>query len=161
MKDDSKPHSRPYMVGFGKPPKDYQYKKGKSGNSKGRPKGSRNIAVLFRKGMDDKVVVTEKGKQKKITVREAIVQRALIEAMKGKDKAIERIMKIYARHFKAEADLPGKAAKSFEDYLDTLSTEELERFSANCKTETEKNKERNKAAKKSAESIKPQQPSPK
>lgn len=93
MSDGKEKNKNHYKVGFAKPPKDHQYKKGQSGNPKGRPKKSRNIAVLFRKGMDEKVVVTENGKQKKITVREAIVQRALIEAMKGKDKAIERIMK--------------------------------------------------------------------
>jgi hypothetical protein len=154
MKDDSKPHSRPYMVGFGKPPKDYQYKKGKSGNSKGRPKGSRNIAVLFRKGMDDKVVVTEKGKQKKITVREAIVQRALIEAMKGKDKAIERIMKIYARQFRAEEDLPGQVAKTIDGWLDSLSREELERLSAQFSSLREESLAKNKQKKEAERSIK-------
>lgn len=144
MREDSQPYSRPYIVGYGKPPEDYQYKKGKSGNPKGRPRGSRNMAVLFRKGLDDKVAITEKGKQKKITVREAIVQRALIEAMKGKDKAIERIMKIYARHFKAEEDLPAQAVKAQEAYLETLSVEELQEIIKKYNAAAEENKIRNK-----------------
>src|SRR5260370_25732346 len=34
-----KPHSRPYNVGYGKPPPDARFKKGVSGNPGGRPRG--------------------------------------------------------------------------------------------------------------------------
>jgi hypothetical protein len=33
-----------YKVGYGKPPKATRFKPGKSGNAKGRPQGSRNLA---------------------------------------------------------------------------------------------------------------------
>jgi hypothetical protein len=34
-----KPSSRPYNVGYGKPPRDTRFKKGASGNPGGRPRG--------------------------------------------------------------------------------------------------------------------------
>jgi len=38
-----------YEVGYGKPPKDSQFSKGKSGNPKGRTKGSKNLVSIVRK----------------------------------------------------------------------------------------------------------------
>ena len=37
----------PYEVGYGKPPQSGRFKKGQSGNSKGRPRGSTNLATVF------------------------------------------------------------------------------------------------------------------
>lgn len=61
-----------YEVGYKKPPKGSQFKKGQSGNPKGRPKGSRNVANIYQDLLEEELNVTEGGVQKTITALEAI-----------------------------------------------------------------------------------------
>lgn len=58
---------KPYEVGYAKPPRTYQFKKGKSGNPKGRPKGSPNFRVAFRKQLAKTAVVSEGGRRRSLT----------------------------------------------------------------------------------------------
>ena len=48
-------------VGYGRPPRATQFQPGKSGNPKGRPKGSRSVADILREIIGQKIKVTENG----------------------------------------------------------------------------------------------------
>jgi hypothetical protein len=69
MADESK---RTYDVGYGKPPRHSRFKKGRSGNPHGRPQGSRNMSTLLDRALNEQVVVSENGKRKTITKRDAV-----------------------------------------------------------------------------------------
>jgi Family of unknown function (DUF5681) len=59
-KDDTSPMSqtkRDYEVGRGKPPVHSRFKKGQSGNPRGRP--AKNLAVLLAAALNETVTVTE------------------------------------------------------------------------------------------------------
>ncbi len=68
---------RDYSVGYGKPPEHTRFKKGHSGNGQGRPRGVKNLATLLGAALDEKVIVTENGRRRKITKREAIIPSSL------------------------------------------------------------------------------------
>ncbi len=116
---------KPYEVGYGKPPKETQFKKGQSGNLKGREKGTKNFGTLFRDGLNKTIIINENGEEKHITVREAIVKRVLVDAMKGKSKATEQVLKINSHQLREE-NLTEGAMKKLDASLDSLSIEELD-----------------------------------
>lgn len=103
-----------YEVGYGKPPKRTQFKKGRSGNPKGRPKGSKNISTLIEKAMSKKVSATEGGVTRLITKREALAISFVNLALKGDPRAIESILKIETRRATA-ADAESNAPISGEE----------------------------------------------
>ena len=80
-------HDADYPVGYGKPPEASKFKKGQSGNPKGRPKGSMNVATILRRAAYEKVTVTEHGRQKQITKLEAAAKQLANRAAAGDLKA--------------------------------------------------------------------------
>jgi hypothetical protein len=66
---------RDYEVGYGKPPRHTRFKKGQSGNPRGRPKGSKNLPTLLTEALNEPVVVAENGRRRKITMRQAIIKQ--------------------------------------------------------------------------------------
>ncbi len=72
-----------YDVGYRKPPQDSRFKKGQSGNPKGRPKESKNWDTLIDKELSARVVVHKDGRRKKISKREAIATQLVNKAVSG------------------------------------------------------------------------------
>jgi hypothetical protein len=77
-----------YDVGYGRPPRNRQFTKGKSGNPKGRPKGSFNFSSLIERELNEKVTVNENGTRKRISKKAAIAKQLVNRAAGGDHKAI-------------------------------------------------------------------------
>jgi Family of unknown function (DUF5681) len=91
MRDKHK-HGGDDEVGFGKPPKHTRFTKGRSGNPKGRPRGSRNASTLLDEALKERVSVSENGRRKKITKLEAILTQLVNRAAGGDHRATQLLL---------------------------------------------------------------------
>jgi hypothetical protein len=86
MNEDSK--NEKFDVGYGKPPKHAQFKKGQSGNPDGRPKGTLNLATVLERTLREEVVINENGRRKVITKLEAAITQLINKSASGDLKAL-------------------------------------------------------------------------
>lgn len=84
--------ARNYEVGYGKPPTHSRFKKGTSGNPKGRRPKSSNVDKLMDEELDRKITVHENGKSARITLRQFIIKRHIRNAMEGDARAINHVL---------------------------------------------------------------------
>jgi hypothetical protein len=87
-------------VGYGRPPKHSQFAKGRSGNPNGRPKGVRNFATVIEAELNTKIPITENGKRKSISKREAVAKQLVNKAASGDTKAIPLLLNESRTHEK-------------------------------------------------------------
>ena len=88
----SKKAITPYEVGYGRPPAHSQFKKGESGNSKGRPKGTLNLATLFNRALSEKVTITENGRRRNITKLEIALKQLINKAAQGDPRSMHLML---------------------------------------------------------------------
>jgi hypothetical protein len=86
-----------YQIGYGKPPRHAGFQKGRSGNPKGRPKGSKTFANLLAEALDAKVQVTEDGKRRQVTKRELVVKQLVNKSAAADLRAIKQLTDIVQR----------------------------------------------------------------
>jgi hypothetical protein len=92
----------PYEVGFGKPPKQTQFKKGRSGNPKGRPRTRPDSYSELTKVLREKVTV--EGQQEKVTVQQALLLRLRDQALRGELWAGKLLQKVVAALPESESE---------------------------------------------------------
>ena len=109
-------------MGFGKPPKSKQFRKGKSGNPKGRPKGARNFNTDLQKVLDGKVTVTENGKPKKVSSQFAAMMRLREKALGGDLRAMALFISL------AQQSAADKEAAGSERLFNDVEEDILQRY---------------------------------
>jgi len=104
-----------YDVGFGKPPASKQFKKGQSGNPRGRRKGSRNLKTDLLEELHDRIAVSERGKRRTLTKQQALLKRLMQEALSGNLKATALLLQLSMQFERAGDFVPATTPLSSED----------------------------------------------
>lgn len=90
--DDINENDEEYSVGYCKPPKHTQFKKGQSGNLKGRPKASENPTEAFAKELSKTIRIKENGEIKNVKVMDAIYKKIISLALQGNISILKRLL---------------------------------------------------------------------
>jgi hypothetical protein len=118
-----------YEVGRGKPPEHTRFRKGQSGNPKGRPKGRRDFNKEIEEVLSAHVVVTENGRPRKVSSRMATLMRLREKALKGDGRAMDRLLELATQH-----ELARHAAQT-ERALSSTDDAILERYAQSLKVQ--------------------------
>ena len=79
-------------AGYASPPANHQFKKGKSGNPKGRPKKKVDEFTILQRVLKRKVNL--KGEDRKIPISAALIHKLLELALSGDRRALDRQRRI-------------------------------------------------------------------
>jgi len=111
------------QVGYGNPPKGSRFKKGQSGNRRGRPKGSKNLKTDLTEELQAEIKVREGPRAIKISKQRAIVKTLIAKTLTGDARAVTTLTNLMCRVL----DLRDETANS-EDLLSPDESETLEMF---------------------------------
>jgi hypothetical protein len=84
-------------IGYGNPPVDTRFRKGRSGNPAARPRVSQSRAKLFGQALDARVKVRRNGRLVNMTKAEVIIHQAVNQAAQGDLRVIEFVFRTIGR----------------------------------------------------------------
>ena len=90
----SRKRAKPYTVGYGKPPIHTRFRKGESGNPKGKKKGQKSLKAVVEKVFQEKVSIRTARGTRKVTKLDALVQKLMNDALTGDAKAVVHIVRL-------------------------------------------------------------------
>jgi hypothetical protein len=114
-------------VGYCNPPRTTRFKKGVSGNPKGRPKGSLNVAAAFTRTLLEKVVINEHGQRKTVTKLEAALKQMVNRAVSGDLRAFHQLVDL-ARDAEAKHNATSAQNPEFGKFDREVIDDVLKRF---------------------------------
>ena len=95
------PRAVDYEVGYGRPPAEHRFRKGKSGNPAGRPRRDRVGALSLLEALEAtanrKLTLVLNGKRERVTALEAMLLRTQQLALDGRQDAVRTLLACYMK----------------------------------------------------------------
>ncbi len=103
--DDESPPTAPNSpgeetIGYGRPPAKHRFKKGQSGNPKGRPKGARGLKAEAAEVLNETFPMT--GSRKRVSARKAMLLKQREKAIKNGDPRATSMLLGFAQSLEDE-----------------------------------------------------------
>ena len=96
-------------VGYKRPPKNHCWKKGQSGNPKGRPPGHRNLSSALTAVLHESVSLAVAGEEREMTKLEAVTRRLVDKAVDGDPRVMQQLLaEIHKNEAQAEREASGQ-----------------------------------------------------
>jgi hypothetical protein len=83
-----------YQIGYGKPPKANQFRKGRSGNPRGKRQGEENVTSAFKRIVSKRVKINDGEKFRTVTLAEAVILKNYNAAMQKNPFAMNNIFRL-------------------------------------------------------------------
>jgi len=125
MAQDEKPKTAPsetkrdYQVGYGKPPLHSRFKKGQSGNPRGRPLFPKSLAADLLDAMNQRVVVAENGRRRRMTKRQAMIAQLVNKSATADLRATKMLLDML-RDLERQAEAASPDQPAHTDVIEQL-----------------------------------------
>lgn len=106
-----------YDIGYKKPPRHTRWRKGQSGNKRGRPKkklGISDIERAFDEALGELLAVNDNGTVRKIKKLKALAIQTVNKALKGHHQSANLVMAHYARRVAGTPEEAGSSSTADE-----------------------------------------------
>jgi len=90
----NQPDATEGKVGYKRPPVKNQFRKGQSGNPRGRRKGQRNLGPVLAEVLRQTVTVKQDGESERMSKGEALIRIFLTKANKGDSSAVKAVLEL-------------------------------------------------------------------
>ena len=110
-----------YEVGYGKPPKHARFQPGRSGNPRGRPKGTKNLKTDLMEELGEKIVIREGDRSQKVSKQRALLKSVVNRAIKGDARAIGIALSTMMRLLDTGEGAPVAEEALLDDELEILT----------------------------------------
>ena len=93
-----------YKIGYCKPPRHRRFRKGQSGNPRGRPKGTKNLKTDLIEELSERITFREGRKIRTISKQRALMKSLVARALQGKPAAEGHVLGLALRLLEVDAD---------------------------------------------------------